>query len=109
MKNIDLLTALTQQISAVMDDMELDGCKVLSVNVGCHGEIEIHLKEKSFFNSFHTFNIKRGMYDSGFFASKIIQGVKFIALTDDPRIWLRANKFTLKKGHKKSLRALECG
>lgn len=97
------LVDLSKQISAVMDDMELDGRKVLGVNVKRFGGIEVHLMDDVFFSSFDTFSIERSTYNkTTFIASKTIKGVEFFALTEDVRIWLRTNKFKLKKRHKKA-------
>lgn len=109
MENIKQLMVFSQQISALMDDLEEEGCKILNVQFGRRGIIEVHLEEKSFFKNFHGFKIEvasHGLYK--FHVSKIMQGVEFFAITDDLR-HLQMTKFTLRKGHKKSLRALQCG
>lgn len=97
------LVDLSKQISALMDDMEIDGRKVLSVNVKRHGRIEVHLMDDVFFNSFDTFNVERSTYNqTTFIASKTIKGVEFFALTDDIKIWIRAKRVVLKKNRKKT-------
>ncbi len=111
MKNIKELVALSQQISAVMDDIGEFG--VTEVSVNWNGRARVVVSPEMFFSSFKGFKIEvleNRRYK--FRLSKMIQGVEFTVLVNDLN-GLKSLKLVerngVRKGHKKSLRALACG
>lgn len=84
MKNIQELVALSQQLSAVMDD--IGEYEVTEVSVGWNGRARIMVNPEMFYESFKGFEIKvleNRRYK--FRLSKMIQGVEFATLVNDLR------------------------
>lgn len=110
MENIRELVSLSQQLSAVIDDV--GAYEVIEVSVDYKGRARIALSTELFFKHFKGFKIEF-MENSRFkfHLTKVIQGVEFSTMTNDLsglKVLRLIEENRLQKGRKKSLRALAC-
>lgn len=110
MTNVHELVRLAQEMSASIDDFDKEAGLF---NIDYKGQPSLTLSAPMFLKTFKGFNIRMldHEYRFKFVLSKVIQGVEFRAYANDLnglREIQLVRRYGVKKGHEKSLRALQC-